>query len=338
MPNKVREKQNSSSEWSKIAIIGFVFSFLGPLAIVGLGISIKGLFSTKHNIKRGKGLAIAGIIVGAIMFLGFINSLTFEHKESYSAQTNFLEDDIQKTVQSTDVFKASKILSSEEKDYNFTQIETSRLKQDPEGSKLITDLCGSIEAYPANISVYTRKGIGIIILGSSSGDILCDHVFPEAKDEIITMNLNKFPKVIEHEKYEITLVKISKTSTSSETLLKVDYQILNKETGETSRLSSPELFTECDFIHPYFVDLETNSFFPIMDYISKCSRSIKYETKKAKTGIYLKDIDRPIKLVFITDHRLISSEDVWRDIREGTGENLYVFDVNVHDLEASGLG
>ncbi len=56
-------------EFSAFAIMGFVLSFLGLFSIVGLVFSIIGILQTRDNKKRGRGLAIAGLIISIIVFI-----------------------------------------------------------------------------------------------------------------------------------------------------------------------------------------------------------------------------------------------------------------------------
>lgn len=56
-------------KFSTWAIVGFIISFLSFFSVIGIGLSIYGLIDTKKNNKRGKGLAIAGIIIGGIVFI-----------------------------------------------------------------------------------------------------------------------------------------------------------------------------------------------------------------------------------------------------------------------------
>jgi hypothetical protein len=49
-----------------LAIAGFVLAFLGPLALIGLILSIVGLIKSKAAGGKGKGLAIAGIVISII--------------------------------------------------------------------------------------------------------------------------------------------------------------------------------------------------------------------------------------------------------------------------------
>jgi hypothetical protein len=51
------------AKWNTIAIIGFALSII---PFVGLGLSIWALIQIEKKPLRGKGLAIAGIIIGAI--------------------------------------------------------------------------------------------------------------------------------------------------------------------------------------------------------------------------------------------------------------------------------
>ena len=50
---------------NKLAIVGFIFSFFGPLALVGLILSAIGLKKCKEGYGQ-KGLAIAGIILSSV--------------------------------------------------------------------------------------------------------------------------------------------------------------------------------------------------------------------------------------------------------------------------------
>lgn len=52
--------------YSGTAIAGFVVSLVG-VGIVGLILSVLGLKDTKDGEKRGRGLAIAGAVIGAIV-------------------------------------------------------------------------------------------------------------------------------------------------------------------------------------------------------------------------------------------------------------------------------
>ena len=57
----------SSAPWSVLAIVGFVTSFV--VGVVGVVLSILGLRETVRTGKRGRGLAIAGIVVGGAFTL-----------------------------------------------------------------------------------------------------------------------------------------------------------------------------------------------------------------------------------------------------------------------------
>ncbi len=73
------ENKNSNSRWSKLAIIGFILSIIGLIYGLGLssfgiiplssivlcGIGIRKINRSADKIK-GKGLAIAGIILGGL--------------------------------------------------------------------------------------------------------------------------------------------------------------------------------------------------------------------------------------------------------------------------------
>jgi len=58
-----------NKEFSVWAIAGFVLSFFGIFAVLGLTFSIVGLSQTKNNQRRGRGLAIAGLIISIIVLI-----------------------------------------------------------------------------------------------------------------------------------------------------------------------------------------------------------------------------------------------------------------------------
>ncbi|MFA4960594.1 MAG: DUF4190 domain-containing protein [Candidatus Pacearchaeota archaeon] len=55
--------------WSIFAIIGFILSFFGIFAILGIIFSSIGISETSDRKRRGRGLAIAGLIIGIIVFI-----------------------------------------------------------------------------------------------------------------------------------------------------------------------------------------------------------------------------------------------------------------------------
>ena len=57
----------AEQEWSGMAIAGFVLSFLWFLSILGLIFSIIGMKQTKDNKKKGRGLAIAGLVISIVV-------------------------------------------------------------------------------------------------------------------------------------------------------------------------------------------------------------------------------------------------------------------------------
>ncbi|RSX50985.1 hypothetical protein D2E25_1921 [Bifidobacterium goeldii] len=59
--------QQHNDSWNVCAIVGFVFSFL--IALVGLIVSIVGLNQIKKRGGKGKGLAIAGIVISTLSLL-----------------------------------------------------------------------------------------------------------------------------------------------------------------------------------------------------------------------------------------------------------------------------
>jgi hypothetical protein len=63
------EKQ--SDRWSGFAIAGFILSLLYFTSALGIIFSSIGLAATSKGKKRGRGLAIAGLVIG-IIFISFI--------------------------------------------------------------------------------------------------------------------------------------------------------------------------------------------------------------------------------------------------------------------------
>lgn len=67
IPNSTKETERTNT----LAIVGFILSFLFPLA--GLIISIIALNQIKASGENGKGFAIAGIVISAVfMVLGLL--------------------------------------------------------------------------------------------------------------------------------------------------------------------------------------------------------------------------------------------------------------------------
>jgi len=56
----------NKKKFSGFAIAGFVLSFFGITSILGIIFSSIGLSKTKNKKKRGRGLAIAGLVIGII--------------------------------------------------------------------------------------------------------------------------------------------------------------------------------------------------------------------------------------------------------------------------------
>ena len=54
-----------------LAILGLVLAFIAPCAMIGIVLSIVSMIqiNNSHGALTGKGLSIAGIVVGALMFL-----------------------------------------------------------------------------------------------------------------------------------------------------------------------------------------------------------------------------------------------------------------------------
>lgn len=124
MENKVSEKKNG------LAIAGFVCSLCGFVtcgltSFVGLILSIVGLVKSKDYNENGKGLSIAGIIIGAIFILIYIlifglgiigtedtsNSSKQEHSEKQEMPTTKADSNITTTKKSKEIVKQEFISS-----------------------------------------------------------------------------------------------------------------------------------------------------------------------------------------------------------------------------------
>lgn len=62
-------RKNKDENWSGFAIAGFILSLLPYTAILGIIFSAIGLSATSNNKKRGRGLAIAGLVIGIFTML-----------------------------------------------------------------------------------------------------------------------------------------------------------------------------------------------------------------------------------------------------------------------------
>ena len=58
-----------TTKFNVLAIVGFVLSFLGWLAVVGLVLEIVALNQIKRTGERGRRLAIAGIIIAIVLII-----------------------------------------------------------------------------------------------------------------------------------------------------------------------------------------------------------------------------------------------------------------------------
>jgi len=66
----------AKNKWSGMAIAGFVVSFFWFLSILGIIFSLIGLSQTKHNKQKGRGFAIAGLIISIISLFILIFVIT----------------------------------------------------------------------------------------------------------------------------------------------------------------------------------------------------------------------------------------------------------------------
>lgn len=59
-------------QFNVLAIVGFVLSFLGGLSIIGIALSAVALVQIQKTGERGRGLAIAGLVIGILIFTNII--------------------------------------------------------------------------------------------------------------------------------------------------------------------------------------------------------------------------------------------------------------------------
>jgi hypothetical protein len=188
-----------------------------------------------------------------------------------------------------------------------------------------------------------------LIINAETEEVVCDYVadwlkedyenkLEEIKQEEIKQKINNFPKSTEDDRYIITLLDITKNKVGDITWLNVHFKSENKKTGEIMPdYSSGLSFEDCMSYSVFLIDLETNSYFTIRDTVSRCGRSIRYDEKKYTyengTIVYLKDINKPLKLV-ITTYRALSTdkEQFFKEVKEGEGKDLYIFDVDVSSM------
>jgi hypothetical protein len=315
-------------EWSKLSIIGFIFSFI--IFPVGFVLSLIALNDTKKNPSlRGRGLAITGVVIGGLIGLFFVIGLfSDEESEKTTNQSPF-----ESAVRSTEVFKVNSKLNPDYTNYSFTTATSESLFNNEEFENMTNAFCGSTTNYPQNISLLLTD-VGLLMLNPSDGTILCDLVFPKdlkKYEEIIALEerariaeeINKFPKKASDDKYEVTITGIRKTKEKDgTTTLAIDYQVSD---------------LNCAFFYPSIVDLERRVSFRISGYSSgsltdelKCSKRTTYE-EISRGDIYLKDSEGPFKLVF-SRFKFPSEEETMNEVAEGGGEDLYVFDVDLFNL------
>jgi uncharacterized RDD family membrane protein YckC len=73
-------KKRLKHKWSEFAIVGFILSLLVYTFVFGIIFSSIGLADTSNGKKRGRGLAIAGIVIGIISLFIMIMFYIFLRK------------------------------------------------------------------------------------------------------------------------------------------------------------------------------------------------------------------------------------------------------------------
>ncbi len=71
----MENQQEPKTKWNKLSITGFIFSIvsifgLGLAGLIGFILGIVSLTQIKHSKEKGRGLAIAAIIIGFIWSFG----------------------------------------------------------------------------------------------------------------------------------------------------------------------------------------------------------------------------------------------------------------------------
>lgn len=287
-------------------------------------------------------LILAGFFIIGVLFGE--ESQTINNSNSNSNT----ESELKTAVTNTNVVKVNYLLYPEFKNYSFVTAQTTTFFSNVKFKNVTELVCGSTNNYPDNISVLSIDS-GFLIMNPANYDILCDYTYPDYQEqynnkitaiekEKTAQELNNFPKVAESDKYKITLLNMRKSNIGGTIWLDVSFKSENKQTGEIIPDHSQGLsMTDCMSYSVFLIDLQTQTYFMIMDTVSQCGRSIRYSEKKYtlenKTVVYLKDINRPMKLV-ITTNRPISTnkEAFFEEVKRGYGDDLHIFDVDVYNL------
>ena len=103
-PNGQQPYYPRAGKWNVCAIIGFIFAFL--FSLIGLILSIVGLNQIKRTHEKGRGLAIAGIIISIIMMVGggvvtytaFSQAMKAASSQSTTAKSGTSSDQIDKDL------------------------------------------------------------------------------------------------------------------------------------------------------------------------------------------------------------------------------------------------
>jgi hypothetical protein len=77
-----------ATRYNTLAIVGFVLAFV--INVAGLVVSIIALSQIKRTGERGRGLALAGVIIGAAsIVIGIIVSIAFAGLVAHSGTTSY---------------------------------------------------------------------------------------------------------------------------------------------------------------------------------------------------------------------------------------------------------
>jgi hypothetical protein len=71
MAKEIKQNKNKTNVW---CILGFIFALIFPLGII---FSIIGIYQIKESKERGKGLAMAGIIISGLLILLSLGMILF---------------------------------------------------------------------------------------------------------------------------------------------------------------------------------------------------------------------------------------------------------------------
>ena len=100
------------------ALLGFIFSFLGPLSLIGLILSIIGVANANKHEKQRKGLAIAGIVISSLMLITLFSNPDFTNSITEDDNSSTLVSTTNNSTEEENSSSRSTTKKNEEKIYN----------------------------------------------------------------------------------------------------------------------------------------------------------------------------------------------------------------------------